>query len=143
MIVQYQFRPTWRRNIARATDSMRHLPIAGNIPNRQFNPEAVNLALGGRAGRRYHLYPHSQWLAVPGGGIGIYWRRIAGRYHRHARRARLLALQVAIAQRHARLDLVLHSDRALNMPARPITRALDRHGLMMSMRCQGALGAMR
>ena len=44
LMKKHQLRPTWRRKFVHTTDSKHDLPIAANILNRQFTPEAANRA---------------------------------------------------------------------------------------------------
>jgi putative transposase len=48
---QANLKPVWKRIFIHMTNSKHDLPIAANFLDRQFNPEAPNVALG----ERHHL----------------------------------------------------------------------------------------
>lgn len=135
MMAQYQLRPTWRRKFVHTTDSKHDLPIAGNILNRQFNPEAVNLAW---VADITYIRTRSGWLYLAA-VMDLYSRKIVGWAMAPNMPAELVcsALQMAIAQRQPAAGLVIHSDRGSQYASVAHRAVLDQHGLVMSMSRKG------
>ena len=109
MMTQHQLRPTWRRKFVHIIDSKHDLTIAGNILNRQFNPEAANLAW---VADITYIRRRSGWLYLAA-VMELYSRKIVGWAMAPNIPVVLVcsALQVAIAQRQPAAGLAIHSDR--------------------------------
>lgn len=135
MMKQHQLRPTWKRKFVHTTDSKHDLPIAGNILNRQFNPEAANLAW---VADITYIHTRSGWLYLAA-VMDLYSRKIVGWAMAPNMPAELVcsALQMAIAQRQPAAGLVVHSDRGSQYASAAHRAVLERHGLVMSMSRKG------
>jgi transposase InsO family protein len=135
MMKQHQLRPTWKRKFVHTTDSKHDLPIAGNILNRQFNPEAANLAW---VADITYIRTRSGWLYLAA-VMDLYSRKIVGWAMAPNMPAELVcsALQMAIAQRQPAAGLIVHSDRGSQYASAAHRTVLDRHGLVMSMSRKG------
>lgn len=135
LMKQHQLRPTWRRKFVHTTDSNHDLPIAANILNRQFNPEAVNLAW---AADITYIRTRSGWLYLAA-VMDLYSRKIVGWSMAPNMPAELVcsALQMAITQRQPAPGLIVHSDRGSQYASAAHQAVLDRHGLVLSMSRKG------
>ena len=135
MMKQHQLRPTWKRKFVHTTDSKHDLPIAGNILNRQFNPEAANRAW---VADITYIRTHSGWLYLAA-VMDLYSRKIVGWAMAPNMPAELVcsALQMAIAQRQPAAGMVVHSDRGSQYASAAHRAVLERHGLVMSMSRKG------
>ena len=90
-------RSAWKRKFVHTTDSKHDLPIAENVLNRQFEPEAVNKAW---VADITYIRTRSGWLylAVV---LDLFSRKVVGRSMAPNMPAELVcsAMQLAIAQR--------------------------------------------
>lgn len=128
-------RPKWRRKFIHTTDSKHDLPVAANILDRQFTPEAANLAW---VSDLTYIRTRSGWLYLAA-VMDLYSRRIVGWAMAPAMPAQLVceALQMAIVIRRPGKGLIVHSDRGSQYASAEHSRLLKRHGLTASMSRKG------
>lgn len=135
LMKKHQLRPTWKRKFVHTTDSKHDLPIAANILNRQFNPEAANRAW---AADITYIRTRRGWLYLAA-VMDLYSRKIVGWSMAPNMPAELVcsALQMAIAQRQPAAGLIVHSDRGSQYASAAHRAVLAQHGLVMSMSRKG------
>jgi putative transposase len=135
LMKKHQLRPTWKRKFVHTTDSKHDLPIAANILNRQFNPEAANRAW---AADITYIRTRRGWLYLAA-VMDLYSRKIVGWSMAPNMPAELVcsALQMAIAQRQPTAGLIVHSDRGSQYASAAHRAVLAQHGLVMSMSRKG------
>lgn len=135
LMQKHQLRPTWKRKFVHTTDSKHDLPIAANILNRQFNPEAVNRAW---AADITYIRTRRGWLYLAA-VMDLFSRKIIGWSMAPNMPAELVcsALQMAIAQRQPAAGLIVHSDRGSQYASAAHRAVLAQHGLVMSMSRKG------
>ncbi|MDD1148867.1 IS3 family transposase [Pseudomonas sp. TNT2022 ID357] len=102
-------RSAWKRKFAHTTDSNHDLPIAENVLNRQFEPEAANKAW---VADITYIRTRSGWLYLAA-VLDLFSRKIVGWSMAPNMPAELVcsALQLAVAQRQPPAGLIAHSDR--------------------------------
>ncbi|MPQ71855.1 IS3 family transposase, partial [Pseudomonas sp. MWU12-2323] len=128
-------RSAWKRKFVHTTDSNHDLPIAENMLNRQFDPEAVNKAWVADV---TYIRTRSGWLylAVV---LDLFSRKIVGWSMAPNMPAELVcnAMQLAIAQRQPAPGLIAHSDRGSQYASASYRALLERNGMQQSMSRKG------
>ncbi len=125
----------WRRKFAHTTDSKHHLPVAENVLNRQFEPEAPNTAWVCDV---TYIRTDSGWLYLAA-VLDLYSRRIVGWSMAPTMPAQLVcdALSMAISVRQPAPGLLVHSDRGSQYASAEHRQLLENHGLVLSMSRKG------
>jgi len=128
-------RPVWKRKFAHTTDSRHALPIAQNVLNRQFAPDAVNRAW---VADITYIRTRSGWLYLAA-VMDLFSRKIVGWAMAPSMPAELVctALQMAISQRQPAPGLIVHTDRGSQYASDLHRALLARHGLQASMSGKG------
>jgi putative transposase len=128
---RHGLRPKWRRKFIHATDSRHNLPVAPNVLDRQFQPEAPDRAW---ACDITYIRTQSGWLylAVV---LDLYSRKVVGWAMAADMAAQLVcsALSMAISSRRPSPGLIVHSDRGSQYASSEHARVLAQHGLIASM----------
>jgi len=123
------------RKFVRTTHANPGLPIAPNLLERKFSPEAPNRVW---AGDVTYLPTREGWLylAVL---LDLYSRRVIGwaMSERNDDALTLAALRMALDQRQPEPGLVHHSDRGATYASGTYQDALAKHGLVCSMSRKG------
>ena len=124
-------RPVWKRKFIHTTDSNHALPIANNVLDRQFSPEAANQAW---VADITYIRTRSGWLYLAA-VMDLFSRKIVGWAMAPTMPAELVcaALQMAIAQRQPAAGLIVHSDRGSQYASELYRDLLARHHLLASM----------
>lgn len=132
---QHRLRACWKRNFHATTNSAHALPVADNVLNRQFRPEAANRAW---AADITYIRTRSGWLYLAA-VIDLFSRKIVGWAMAPSMPAELVctALQRAIAARQPKPGLVMHSDRGSQYASEAHRALLAKHGLIASMSRKG------
>ena len=116
-------------------DSKHHLPVAENVLNRRFSPQAPNQAWGVDI---TYLWTQEGWiyLAVV---IDLYSRRVVGwSMDRRMKKALVIrALMMAISLRKPPPGLIHHSDRGSQYASHAYQALLKQHGMICSMSRKG------
>ena len=128
-------RPIWKRKFIHTTDSRHALPIADNILDRQFAPDAANRAW---VSDITYIRTRSGWLYLAA-VMDLFSRKIIGWAMAPNMPAELVctALQMAISQRQPSANLIVHSDRGSQYASDAHRALLTRHGLIASMSRKG------
>ena len=128
-------RARWRRKFTHTTDSRHSLPVAPNVLERQFTPEAPNQAW---VCDITYVRTHSGWLYLAA-VLDLFSRKIVGWAMAPSMPAQLVcsALSMAIASRCPPAGLVVHSDRGSQYASAEHSALLARHGLIGSMSRKG------
>jgi len=128
-------RPVWKRKFIHTTDSNHALPIANNILDRQFSPEAANRAW---VADITYIRTRSGWLYLAA-VMDLFSRKIVGWAMAPSMPAELVcvALQMAIAQRQPAAGLIVHTDRGSQYASELHRDLLTRHHLLASMSRKG------
>ena len=117
------------------TDSKHHLPVAENVLNREFSPQAPNQAWGTDI---TYLWTQEGWiyLAVV---IDLYSRRVVGwsMDRRMTKSLVIRALMMAINLRKPAPGLIHHSDRGSQYASHAYQALLKQHGMLGSMSRKG------
>ncbi len=120
-----------KRRYRRTTDSKHAYPIAPNVLERDFRPEAPNEAW---AGDVTYIHTAEGWayLAVL---LDLYSRRVVGWALSDANDTKLAldVLERAVSSRGVHRGLVQHTDRGSPYASAEYRRALDQHGIVASM----------
>jgi transposase InsO family protein len=128
-------RSAWKRKFVHTTDSKHDLPIAENVLNRQFEPEAANKAW---VADITYIRTRSGWLylAVV---LDLFSRKIVGWSMAPNMPAELVcsAMQLAIAQRQPSPGLIAHSDRGSQYASASYRSLLTRNDMQQSMSRKG------
>ena len=128
-------RSAWKRKFVHTTDSKHDLPIAENVLNRQFEPEAVNKAW---VADITYIRTRSGWLylAVV---LDLFSRKVVGWSMAPNMPAELVcsAMQLAIAQRQPPPGLIAHSDRGSQYASVSYRAMLARNDMQQSMSRKG------
>jgi putative transposase len=128
-------RARWRRKFIHTTDSRHTLPVAANVLDRQFKPNAPDRAW---VSDITYVRTRSGWLylAVV---LDLFSRKIVGWAMAPSMPAELVctALSLAIASRTPAPGLIVHSDRGSQYASQAHTALLTRHGLVCSMSRKG------
>lgn len=125
----------WRRKFVHTTDSKHLLPVADNVLNRQFEPEAPNTAWVCDV---TYIRTDSGWLYLAA-VLDLYSRRIVGWAMAPSMPAQLVcdALNMAISVRQPTPGLLVHSDRGSQYASAEHRQLLENHGLVLSMSRKG------
>ena len=119
------------KRFVRTTDSRHDLPVAANVPNRDFTPSGPNVAW---AADITYLPTAEGWLylAVV---EDVFSRRLVGGSMDATMTSRLVvdALHLASGRRHPEAGLLTHSDRGSQYASRHCRGVLARHGLVCGM----------
>lgn len=109
LMKQQGLRPIWKRKFVHTTNSNHNLPVAENLLNRQFNPEAINQSW---VSDITYIRTRSGWVYLAA-VMDLFSRKIVGWAMAPHMRAELVisAMQLAIAQRQPEPGLIAHSDR--------------------------------
>lgn len=128
-------RPVWKRKFVHTTDSNHALPIADNILDRQFAPQAANRAW---VADITYIRTRSGWLYLAA-VMDLFSRKIVGWAMAPTMPAELVcaALQMAIAQRQPAEGLIVHTDRGSQYASELHRDLLKRHHLLPSMSRKG------
>jgi putative transposase len=128
-------RPVWKRKFIHTTDSNHALPIAHNVLDRQFAPDAVNVSW---VADITYIRTRSGWLYLAA-VMDLFSRKIVGWAMAPTMPAELVvaALQMAIAQRQPSAGVIVHSDRGSQYASELHRALLTRHGLIASMSRKG------
>ena len=121
-----------KRKFRCTTDSNHDRPVAENVVDRQFEPEAAEPGLGGR----HHLHPDPRGVAVPGGGGGPATRggSSAGRWPSGSTAGWWSTpWRWPSPRRLPGAGLVAHSDRGSQYASEHYQRLLAGHGITCSM----------
>ena len=128
-------RSAWKRKFVHTTDSKHDLPIAENVLNRQFDPEAVNTAW---VADITYIRTRSGWLylAVV---LDLFSRKIVGWSMAPNMPAELVcsAMQLAVVQRQPPPGLIAHSDRGSQYASASYRALLARNEMQQSMSRKG------
>lgn len=128
-------RSAWKRKFVHTTDSKHDLPIAENVLNRQFEPEAVNTAW---VADITYIRTRSGWLylAVV---LDLFSRKIVGWSMAPNMPAELVcsAMQLAVVQRQPPPGLIAHSDRGSQYASASYRALLARNDMQQSMSRKG------
>lgn len=128
-------KPVWKRKFIHTTDSKHDLPIAANLLDRQFNPDAPNVAW---VSDITYIRTGTGWLylAIV---LDLYSRKVVGWAMAPSMPAELVcrALQMAIQQRGPAPGLIVHSDRGSQYASALYQALLAEHGLVCSMSRKG------
>lgn len=132
---EHRLKPVWKRKFIHTTDSKHGLPVAENILNRQFNPDAPNRAWTSDI---TYIRTQSGWLylAVV---MDLFSRRIIGWAMASHMQTSLVsdALKMALQQRRPPRGLILHSDRGSQYASHEYQALLTQHALVCSMSRKG------
>ena len=124
-----------KRKYKATTDSKHQLPVAENVLNRQFSPQAPNQVWGTDI---TYLWTQQGWvyLAVV---IDLYSRRVVGwSMDRRMKKALVIrALMMAINLRKPPPGLIHHSDRGSQYASHGYQALLKQHGVICSMSRKG------
>lgn len=128
-------RARWRRKFTHTTNSSHNLPVASNVLNRQFMPEAPNRAW---VCDITYVRTRSGWLYLAA-VLDLFSRKVVGWAMASSMPAQLVctALSMAIASRQPLPGLVVHSDRGSQYASAEHSTLLARHGLIGSMSRKG------
>ena len=128
-------KPLWKRKFTHTTDSKHKLPVAENVLNRQFNPDAPDRAY---VSDITYIRTDAGWLylAIV---LDLYARRIVGWAMAPSMPATLVcdALTMAIGQRKPAPGLIVHSDRGSQYASQLYQDLLNEHGFVCSMSRKG------
>ena len=132
---QHGLKPVWKRKFVHTTDSKHSLPIAENLLNRQFNPDARDRAWTSDI---TYIRTHSGWLylAVV---MDLFSRRIVGWAMASHMQTSLVsdALKMALQLRNPAPGLIMHSDRGSQYASHEYQKLLAQNGLVCSMSRKG------
>ncbi|MEN8133660.1 MAG: IS3 family transposase [Pseudomonadota bacterium] len=124
-----------KRRYKVTTDSKHQLPVAENVLNREFSPQAPNQAWGTDI---TYLWTQEGWiyLAVV---IDLYSRRVVGwAMDRRMKKALVIrALMMAVNLRKPPPGLIHHSDRGSQYASHAYQALLKQHGMICSMSRKG------
>jgi len=124
-----------KRKYKVTTDSKHQLPVAENVLDRRFSPQAPNQVWGTDI---TYLWTQEGWiyLAVV---IDLYSRRVVGwAMDRRMKKALVIrALMMAINLRKPPAGLIHHSDRGSQYASHAYQKLLKRHGMVTSMSRKG------
>jgi transposase InsO family protein len=125
------FRAKTARKFKNTTDSNHSLPVADNLLDRQFDPEAPN--------ERWvaditYIPTREGWLYLAA-VEDLYSRMVVGWSMADTRTSRLVvdALEMAVARRLPEEGLLAHSDRGSQYASEHYQRLLGQHGIACSM----------
>ncbi len=132
---RHALHPIWTRKFIHTTDSRHAHPIANNILNRQFAPDAINRTW---VADITYIRTHSGWLYLAA-VMYLYSRKIVGWAMAPTMPSELVcrALQMAITHRQPSPGLIVHSDRGSQYASDAHRALLARHSLIASMSRKG------
>lgn len=135
LMKRLKLRARWHRKFRHTTDSKHDQPVAENIPNRQFNPGAVNKAW---VCDITYIRTGSGWLYLAA-VLDLYSRKVIGWALAPSMPAELVcsALQMAITLRQPAPGLLVHSDRGSQYASVAHRQLLAKHKLIGSMSRKG------
>ena len=128
-------RSAWKRKFVHTTDSKHDLPIAENVLNRQFEPDAVNKAW---VADITYIRTRSGWLY-----LAVVWdlfsRNVVGWSMAPNMPAELVcsAMQLAVTQRQPPSGLIAHSDRGAQYASAIYRGLLAKNDMQQSMSRKG------
>jgi putative transposase len=135
LMKQMELRVKRKHKYKATTDSKHHLPVAENILDRRFQPEAKNQVWGADI---TYLWTQEGWLylAVV---IDLYSRRVVGWCidKRMTKSLVIRALMMAINLRRPPPGLIHHSDRGSQYASHDYQALLKQHGIVCSMSRKG------
>lgn len=128
---QQGLRARWRRKFTHTTNSRHDFPVAGNILDRQFKPEAIDRAW---VADITYIRTTRGWLYLAA-VMDLYSRKIVGWATAASMPAELVcsALEMAIDLRQPKPGLIVHSDRGSQYAGHLYQALLKRHELTASM----------
>lgn len=135
LMKQHGLRARWKRQFTHTTDSRHDLPVAANVLDRRFSPQAPDQAW---AADITYIRTDRGWLYLAA-VLDLYSRKIVGwamAPHMPAERV-CTALQMAIALRQPKPGLIVHTDRGSQYASEAHRDLLARHGLIASMSRKG------
>lgn len=126
--------PRWRRKLVHTTDSRHELPVATNVLDRDFLPQAPNQAW---VHDITYIRTSSGWLYLAA-VLDLYSRKVMGWSTAPKMPAQLVcsALRMALAGR-PKPGLIVHSDRGSQYASQNHAQLLARHGAVASMSRKG------
>ncbi|EPM85692.1 hypothetical protein BV360_04156 [Pseudomonas syringae pv. actinidiae] len=135
LMKQQGLRPIWKRKFVHTSNSNHNLPVAENLLNRQFNPEAINQSW---VADITYIRTRSGWVYLAA-VMDLFSRKIVGWAMAPHMRAELVtsAMQLAIAQRRPEPGLIAHSDRGSQYAGAAYQALLARNGMRCSMSRKG------
>ncbi|UYS81431.1 IS3 family transposase [Pseudomonas syringae] len=135
LMKQQGLRPIWKRKFVHTTNSNHNFPVAENLLNRQFNPEAINQSW---VADITYIRTRSGWVYLAA-VMDLFSRKIVGWAMAPHMRAELVtsAMQLAIAQRQPEPGLIAHSDRGSQYAGAAYQALLTRNGMRCSMSRKG------
>ena len=135
LMKEHHLHTRWKRKFVHTTDSRHNLPVAANVLDRQFNPQAANRAW---VCDLTYIRTRSGWLYLAA-VVDLYSRKVVGWAIAPSMPAELVcaALRMAIAQRQPLPGLIVHSDRGSQYASAEHQALLKLHGLVPSMSAKG------
>ena len=135
LLKTFALKTCWKRKFVHTTDSKHELPVAENLLNRAFTPQALNQAWTSDI---TYIRTRSGWLylAVV---MDLCSRRIIGWAMAPHMRTELVcqALTMAQGQRNPAAGVLLHSDRGSQYASNAYQALLAQHGIVCSMSRKG------
>jgi len=128
-------RACWKRKFVHTTNSRHDLPVADNLLNRQFRPDAPNQAW---VADITYVRTATGWLYLAG-VLDLYSRKVVGWATSESMPAELVcnALNMAITLRKPKPGLLVHTDRGSQYASGAHRQILAQHGLVASMSRKG------
>ncbi|MBD8203285.1 IS3 family transposase [Pseudomonas viridiflava] len=135
LMKQQGLRPVWKRKFVHTTNSNHNLPVAENLLNRQFNPEAIDRSW---VADITYIRTRGGWVYLAA-VMDLFSRKIVGWAMATHMRAELVtsAMQLAVAQRQPEPGLIAHSDRGSQYAGAAYQALLARHDMRCSMSRKG------
>lgn len=135
LMKQQGLKARWKRKFVHTTDSRHELPIATNVLDRRFSPQAPDQAW---VADITYIRTERGWLYLAA-VLDLYSRKIVGWAMAPSMPAELVctALQMAIALRQPKPGLIVHTDRGSQYASQAHRDLLARHGLVASMSRKG------
>jgi putative transposase len=124
-----------KRKFKHTTDSNHDLPIADNLLERDFTPDAPDQSY---VGDITYVRTREGWLYLAT-VIDLYSRKIVGwaMSHRIDRHLVIAAMRMAITNRRPAKGLIFHSDRGSQYASGDFRKLLEKHGVKQSMSRRG------
>lgn len=135
LMTQQGLKARWKRKFVHTTDSRHDLPIADNVLDRQFRPSAPDQAW---VADITYIRTDCGWLYLAA-VLDLYSRKVVGWAMAPNMPAELVctALQMAIALRQPKRELIVHTDRGSQYASHAYRALLARYGLIASMSRKG------
>jgi transposase InsO family protein len=135
LMKQHGLRAHWKRKFTHTTDSRHDLPVAANVLDRRFRPQAPDQAW---VADITYIRTDRGWLYLAA-VLDLYSRKIVGWAMAPNMPAELVctALQMAIALRQPKPGLIVHTDRGSQYASQAHGDLLARYGLVASMSRKG------